>query len=119
MLPRDYTKQEMVIADVLSDMGFRYDTQVHISKYIADFFIPELGMIVEADGVYGHLKKRDIRRDADLMRIYGVKNILHIKENSKVGVQDTLWQALNRLEEEENLPSPEQVNPESVEPKLI
>ena len=54
MLPRDYTKQEMVIADVLSDMGFRYDTQVHISKYIADFFIPELGMIVEADGVYGH-----------------------------------------------------------------
>ena len=97
----------MIIADVLSDMGFRYDTQVHISKYITDFFIPELGLIIEADGIYGHLKKRDVRRDADLMRIYGIKNILHIKENSKVGVQDTLWQALNKLEEEESLPSPE------------
>ena len=80
-------------------MGLRYDTQVSVSKYVADFFVPELGMIIEADGVYGHLKKRDIRRDADLMRIYGIKNILHIKENSKTGVRDTLWQALNRLME--------------------
>ena len=100
MLPRDYTKQENLIAEALSNLGLRYDQQVHIAGYIADFFIPELGMIVEADGVYGHLKKRDIKRDADLMRIYGVLNILHIKDNSKVGVQDTLWQALNRLEEE-------------------
>ena len=102
MLPRDYTKQENVIAQVLSDMGLRYDTQVPINQYTADFFVPELGMIIEADGIYGHFKKRDIKRDADLMRIYGVKNILHIKENSKVGVQDTLWQALNRLVDEVN-----------------
>ena len=100
MLPKDYTKQEIIIANVLSDMGLRYDTQVPMSNYIADFFISELGMIIEADGIYGHLRKRDVRRDADLMRIYGVKNILHIKENSKVGVQDTLWQALNKLAEE-------------------
>ena len=102
MLPRDYTKQENVIAQVLSDMGLRYDTQVPINQYTADFFVPELGMIIEADGIYGHLKKRDIKRDADLMRMYGVKNILHIKENSKVGVQDTLWQALNKLVDEVN-----------------
>jgi len=102
VLPRDYTKQENVIAQVLSDMGLRYDTQVPINQYTADFFVPELGMIIEADGIYGHFKKRDIKRDADLMRIYGVKNILHIKENSKVGVQDTLWQALNRLVDEVN-----------------
>ena len=102
MLPRDYTKQENVIAQVLSDLGLRYDTQVPINQYTADFFVPELGMIIEADGIYGHLKKRDIKRDADLMRMYGVKNILHIKENSKVGVQDTLWQALNKLVDEVN-----------------
>lgn len=102
MLPRDYTKQENIIAQVLSDMGLRYDTQVPINQYTADFFVPELGMIIEADGIYGHLKKRDLKRDADLMRIYGVKNILHIKENSKVGVQDTLWQALNKLVDEVN-----------------
>jgi very-short-patch-repair endonuclease len=102
VLPRDYTKQENIIAQVLSDMGLRYDTQVPINQYTADFFVPELGMIIEADGIYGHLKKRDLKRDADLMRIYGVKNILHIKENSKVGVQDTLWQALNKLVDEVN-----------------
>lgn len=102
MLPRDYTKQENIIAQVLSELGLRYDTQVPINQYTADFFVPELGMIIEADGIYGHFKKRDIKRDADLMRIYGVKNILHIKENSKVGVQDTLWQALNRLVDEVN-----------------
>ena len=102
MLPRDYTKQENIIAQVLSELGLRYDTQVPINQYTADFFVPELGMIIEADGIYGHFKKRDIKRDADLMRIYGVKNILHIKENSKVGVQDTLWQALNKLVDEVN-----------------
>ena len=102
MLPRDYTKQENIIAQDLSELGLRYDTQVPINQYTADFFVPELGMIIEADGIYGHFKKRDIKRDADLMRIYGVKNILHIKENSKVGVQDTLWQALNRLVDEVN-----------------
>ena len=113
MLPRDYTKQENVIAQVLSELGLRYDTQVSVSKYVADFFVPELGMIIEADGVYGHLKKRDIRRDADLMRIYGIKNILHIKENSKTGVRDTLWQALNRLmEEDEDQLSPLQKSDE-------
>tara|TARA_R110002020_G_scaffold403703_1_gene613816 strand:- start:317 stop:670 length:354 start_codon:yes stop_codon:yes gene_type:complete len=116
MLPRDYTRQENIIAEVLSDLGLRYDTQVHISKYVADFFVPELGMIIEADGVYGHLKKRDVKRDADLMRIYGVKNILHIRENSKTGVTDTLWQALNKLEEEyllQNLESDELLNPQT------
>jgi len=106
VLPKDYTKQEIIIADVLSDMGLRYDTQVPINQYTADFFVSELGMIIEADGIYGHLKKRDMKRDADLMRIYGVKNILHIKENSKVGVRDTLCQALNKLVDEENQPLP-------------
>jgi|TARA_R110000824_G_scaffold98088_1_gene234115 very-short-patch-repair endonuclease len=116
VLPRDYTKQELVIAEVLSDLGLRYDTQVHVSKYVADFFVPELGMIIEADGIYGHLKKRDIKRDADLMRIYGIKNILHIKDNSKTGVTDTLWQALNKLEEElqlQSLENDEQLNPQA------
>ncbi len=56
--------------------------------------------------------------DADLMRIYGIRNILHIKENSKMGVRDTLWQALNRLEEEEDQPSPPQKNDEPEKLKL-
>ena len=97
MLPRDYTKQENLIAEELSELGLRYDQQVPIHKYTADFFVPELGLIIEADGVYGHLRKRDIRRDADIMRIFGIENVLHIKDTTKQGVKDTLWQALNNL----------------------
>ena len=115
--PSDFTKQENIIAEVLSECGLRYKEQENIGKYYADFFVPELNTVIEADGIYGHLKKRDVKRDADIMRIYGVENILHIKENSKAGVKDTLWQALNKLAEEplsQKLESEEQPSPRLV-----
>ena len=93
-LPKDYTTQEQLIADELSELGLRYDQQVDAYPYTIDFFIPELGLVIEADGIYGHLRKRDIKRDADLMRIFGIENILHIKDSTKEGVKDTLCQAL-------------------------
>jgi len=97
MLPRDYTKQENLIADALSEFGLRYDQQVPISSYTVDFFVPELGLVIEADGIYGHLRKRDAYRDSEIMRVFGIENILHIKENSIRGIKDTLWQALDNL----------------------
>ena len=97
LLPRDYTRQENIIAELLSKMGLRYDTQVPINQFTADFYVPELGMVIEADGVYGHLKKRDVYRDSEIMRVYGIENILHIKETTKEGIEETLWQALNNL----------------------
>ena len=63
----------------------------------SDFFVPELGLIIEADGVYGHLSKRDTYRDSEIMRVFGIENILHIKDTTKQGIKDTLWQALNNL----------------------
>ena len=96
-LPKDYTTQEQLIADELSELGLRYDQQVEVYPYTVDFFIPELGMIIEADGIYGHLRKRDVKRDADLMRIFGIENILHVKDSTKEGVKDTLCQALNNF----------------------
>ena len=98
-LPKDYTAQEKLIADELSELGFRYDQQVPINQYTADFFVPELGLVIEADGVYGHLRKRDAFRDSEIMRVFGIENVLHIRENTKEGVRETLCQAL------ENLPS--------------
>ncbi len=92
--PKDYTKQENLIAAELSRLGLRYDQQVEVYPYTVDFFVPELGMVIEADGIYGHLQKRDTKRDADLMRIYGIENILHIKDNTKEGVENTLCQVL-------------------------
>ena len=96
-LPRDFTAQEGLIADALSELGLRYDEQVPIYPYTVDFYVPELGLIIEADGVYGHLKKRDVKRDGDLMRLYGMDNILHIRANTKEGVKETLCQALKNL----------------------
>ena len=96
--PRDYTKQENLIADALSEFGLRYDQQVSINQYTADFYVPELEMVIEADGVYGHFRKRDLRRDSDIRRILGIDNILHIKDTTKQGIKDTLWQALNNLQ---------------------
>ena len=98
MLPRDYTPQENLIADVLSEFGLRYDQQVPVNQYMLDFFVPEIGLVIEADGVYGHLRKRDMRRDSEIMRVFGVSNILHIKDNTKKGVQDTLWRALENFQ---------------------
>ena len=96
-LPKDYTAQENLIAEELSTLGLRYDQQVEIFPYTVDFFIPELGMIIEADGIYGHLRKRDVKRDGDLMRLYGIENILHITDCTKEGVKDTLCQALENF----------------------
>jgi len=55
ILPRDYTPQENLIAECLSEFGIRYDQQVDFSPYTADFHIPDLYMVIEADGKYGHL----------------------------------------------------------------
>ena len=96
-LPKAYTTQEQLIADELSELGLRYDQQVDVHPYTVDFFVPELGLVIEADGVYGHLRKRDVKRDADLMRIFGIENILHIKDSTKEGVENTLCQALKNF----------------------
>ena len=65
--PSDFTKQEKIIAEVLSDYGLRYKEQENIGKYYADFFVPELNTVIEADGIYGHLKKADAKRDKEII----------------------------------------------------
>ena len=98
LLHRDYTKHQNIIAELLSEFGLRYDQQVEFGKYTVDFHIKEIGMIVEADGIYGHLRKRDVKRDITLHTFPGVEYIVHIKENSKQGIKDVLWLALNNLQ---------------------
>ena len=67
-------------------------------RYTVDYWISELGMVIEADGVYGHLQKRDVKRDMDLMTLPMIKHVLHIKDVSYKDVKETIWQALNKLE---------------------
>ena len=55
-------------------------------------------MVIEADGIYGHLKKRDVKRDMELMAIPAIHNILHVKDTSYTEIKETIWQALSKLE---------------------
>jgi len=99
MLPRDYTSQENLIAACLSDFGVRYDQQYDFSPYTVDFYISDLNMVIEADGKYGHLKKRDVKRDMDLVNHYEVGYILHVRDFTKERIKEILWLGLNKLEQ--------------------
>ena len=68
-LPKDYTLQENLIAECLSEFGLRYEQQHMFWPYTVDFYILELRMIIEADGRYGHLRKNDIKRDKELLKL--------------------------------------------------
>jgi len=99
MLPKDYTVQETTIAKCLSELGMRYEQQYDFYPYTVDFWLADISMVIEADGVYGHLRKRDIRRDSELMDNGGVEYVLHIQEQTKEEIKDKLWQVLNKLTE--------------------
>ena len=104
MLPRDYTVQENLIAECLSTYGLRYDQQYDFYPYTVDFWISELHLIIEADGIHGHLQKRDKMRDVDLMKHSVVEWVLHITSTTKQAIKEELWQGLNSLEENVETP---------------
>lgn len=94
--PKDYTKQENIIAQILDEFGLRYEQQYPLSKYILDFYIPEIKMCIEADGIYGHFKRRDVERDTKLMEYPIIKSILRIDGTIYPEIKETIWQALNK-----------------------
>ena len=96
--PKDFTPQENIIAKCLDEFGLRYEQQSSFHPYTVDFFIPELWLIIEADGIYGHFSKRDIERDMYLMKQPAINQVLHIKDSTKEKIRGTLWQALTKLE---------------------
>lgn len=98
ILPKDYTAQENIIADCLTEFGLRYDQQHEFFPYTVDFYVSELKMVIEADGKHGHLQKRDVKRDVDLVGHINVLTILHVRDSTKEKIKETLWLALNKLE---------------------
>ena len=92
--PTDFTSQENIIADCLSEMGIRFEHQKQFGNYTVDFWIADLKFVIEADGVYGHLKKRDVKRDTELMELIEVEYIFHIRADTKKRIKDELWRAL-------------------------
>ena len=93
-MPRkSHTLQENLIARVLDEVGLRYTWQTPVGKYVPDFIITEMDVIIEADGPFGHLAKRDIKRDADLIEM-GFNEVWHLKEKTYKDIKDRLWQEL-------------------------
>ena len=95
--PRDFTKQENIIADCLDKFGIRFEPQHEVFPYTVDFYIPEIKTVIEADGKIGHLKKRDKKRDIYLNKQFDVDDVIHIKEITKEQIEEKLWQELSKL----------------------
>ena len=96
LLPKDYTLQENIIADCLSEFGLRYEEQYNFWPYTVDFYIPEIRMVIEADGKHGHLRKRDVKRDIFLSGLEEVEYILHVRQFTKKEIEGVLWRGLNK-----------------------
>ena len=53
----------------LEGLGVEFKKQFSIGKYFVDFYIPELKMIIEADGDYWHSNQsEDIKRDIEIKK---------------------------------------------------
>jgi len=94
--PKKDTDQENKIAEALDEFGIRYTQQEPIGPYFADFWIEDIGMVIEADGPYGHLNKRDAKRDKDLKEL-GVVEVFHTAQTSRKHIRRELWEALTKL----------------------
>jgi len=93
MTRKSHTSQEKLIARVLDETGLRYTWQTPVGKYIPDFIVTEIDVIIEADGPFGHFAKRDAMRD-EYLKEAGYE-IWHIKEKTYKDIKERLWQELN------------------------
>ena len=92
-MPRkSHTLQEHLIARVLDEVGLRYTWQTPVGKYVPDFVITEMNVIIEADGRFGHFAKRDALRD-EYLKEAGYE-IVHVKEKTYKDIKAKIWQEL-------------------------
>jgi len=64
-----------------------------------DFWIPELSIVIEADGQVGHLRKADAKRDAELLAGQDTKisQVVHISATDVHVIMEELCQVLDKL----------------------
>jgi very-short-patch-repair endonuclease len=70
MLGRGPTDIERIMGRALRDAKVKYVEQQRVGPYYADFYLPELNVIVEVDGEYWHRGRedKDAQRDAYMAR---------------------------------------------------
>ena len=92
-----WTEQEKLIQKCIEETGLRYISQARSGTYDVDFYLPEIEMVVEADGPFGHLARRDAERD-DKLKSMGIEDVWHFRENTLETIRERLCQELNKLE---------------------
>jgi len=60
---RGRTTIEIIIKDLLEDLGIKYKEQHKIEKFYFDFYLPEKNTLIECDGEYWHSKEKAIKND--------------------------------------------------------
>ena len=94
---RNGTTQEKLVQRCIEELGLRYVEQAKFGQYEVDFLLTELDVVVEADGPFGHLAKRDARRDQDLIDM-GIAEVWHFREKTLQDIKERLCQELNRYQ---------------------
>ena len=65
------TKQQFTVAAWVKEAGFGSSLEEDFPPYVVDIYISDLHLGIELDGPH-HFKKRDQRRDEELLRDYGL-----------------------------------------------
>ena len=75
------SSHEMVVAIILDNYGFQYETNYKILNYRVDFYLPEFCACLEVDGAqHSHKLEYDSRRDNELRNALGKEwEIVRIK----------------------------------------
>ena len=98
------TLQEHYISKILDSLGQEYKQRVvvHIRGtyfYTWDFFLKELGLVIQADGINGHGNKYSLTDDVLQCRLRYLKNIFHIKVDTEEEIKDVIGRALTCLKD--------------------
>lgn len=90
---------EFSIEKVLEQIGVSYEPNKQIGPYIVDFFLPNLGMVIECDGDYWHslprIREKDIKKDSYLKEL-GFE-VIHFSENEIRNNLNDCYQRIERL----------------------
>lgn len=75
------TRLEIAGRTLLTSLGVDFIEQHPIGVYTVDFYVPKIGLVVEADGWYWHQSEAKERaRDAYLLRDPSVQDVLHLND---------------------------------------
>jgi len=101
---KDFTPQEELTADILTGYGIRFIQQWSVphTNYTADFYIPEIHMVLECDGAIGHLRKADDKRTEVILSKAAdeVKRVARVDAPTKSKLKEQIWQVLTALDQD-------------------